>query len=424
MQMSTFRPRSADPAEDPEAVAWLRAVSQGFHQDRLTDEALGRSLQGLLDDGFTLRAVHDHDIPAPADPRRPVATFSSTDGTINAGAGRMLPARLITDVTVRPSHRRRGLLRTMMSAELAEAKAAGLPVAALTVTEGGIYRRFGFGPATFEAKIEVATDSRFALHTPPDGGGQVVLVDAAVLEEHAGEIFRRYHAQTLGSVQRFSVIPTHVSGLWDWSSREENRRVRGAIFVAESGEPEGYVAWEARRDPDEFGKITVRDLVPLTPRAYLALWDFLGHVDLIDSVRWGSAPTEDPLRFALTEPDLYRVRGLDANVWLRMLDVPAALTARAWQSTGSCVLAVEDSLDLVGGRYRIKIADGDAEVTRTDDEADAAMDAAALGSICLGGVRPSVLAAAGLIRELRPSVAASLDQLFAATGPVWGITHF
>ncbi len=96
----------------------------------------------------------------------PVATYSSFDKTLNVGGGRLLPLRMITDITVSPTHRRRGLLRTLITQDLTEAAASGLPLAALTASEGSIYGRFGFGPATRYRNLEVDTSSRFALREP------------------------------------------------------------------------------------------------------------------------------------------------------------------------------------------------------------------------------------------------------------------
>ncbi|TDT32873.1 putative acetyltransferase [Naumannella halotolerans] len=421
--MKTFRAQSADPAENPDVVRWWRAVNQGFHGERLSDDRLARMVEGSYDDDLLLRGVYDREIPEPGNPNRPVATFCSADGSLNVGGRTLLPARLITDVTVRPTHRRRGLLRTMMSAELAEARDAGLPVAALTVTEGSIYRRFGFGPATFETGVTVQTNMRFGLQVPP-AGGNVVLVDAARVQEYAADIFAVFHQRVPGSVSRFSTVPTHVSGVWDFGLGKENRRTRGAIHLSADRRPDGYVTWEADRQADQFGKITITDLVATTAQGYLELWDFLGHIDLIEEVHWRQAPVEDPLRFALNDPNLYQVTDYRANVWLRLLDVAAVLQARPWVGRGTVVIDVSDSLDLVPGRYLVEVADGSARVTRTDQPADVALDAAALASISLGAVRPSTLQKAGLINELRSGGTDNLDQLVAAPAPVWGITHF
>ncbi|MCK5930051.1 MAG: GNAT family N-acetyltransferase, partial [Nocardioides sp.] len=137
-------------ATDEETLAALHAYgdawSTAFLEGRLDEEKRKRWLAHSREDDVTFRFARPRTTVAGAS--RPVATFSSWDQEINVGGASLLPLRMITDVTVAPTHRRRGLLTKLMSEDLAEAAAEGVPVAALTVSEGSIYGRFGFGPAT------------------------------------------------------------------------------------------------------------------------------------------------------------------------------------------------------------------------------------------------------------------------------------
>src|SRR5215217_1628263 len=102
-------------------------------------------------------------------PEVPVATYATFRKDLNIGYGRQLEAWLVTAVTVRATHRRQGLLRWMMTEDLAAAKSEGLALAALTASEGSIYGRFGFGVATFERSIKVDTGPAFRLRVTPCG---------------------------------------------------------------------------------------------------------------------------------------------------------------------------------------------------------------------------------------------------------------
>src|SRR5690606_26088336 len=159
-------------------------------------------------DDATLWAVADPDNPT----GMPVATLEGFDKAINAGRAEVA-ARLITDVTVRPTHRRRGLLRRMMGAELAETHRRGVPVAALTVTEATIYGRFGFGVSTRGHRIEVDSAERFGLLSA--GSGRVQLIAPADAIDTLNEVFGRFHAATRGSVSLPAFYQDMLSGAWD-----------------------------------------------------------------------------------------------------------------------------------------------------------------------------------------------------------------
>ncbi|MDI3195048.1 GNAT family N-acetyltransferase [Pseudarthrobacter sp. AL07] len=115
-----------------------------------------------------------------------MATFGTLRKTLNIDFGKLLESQLVTAVTVRTSHRRRGLLRRMMSENLAMAKQDGLAMAALTACEGSIYGRFGHGVASFERAVKVDTTSRFQLNY--HAAGNVDIADPRVLLDLVPEV--------------------------------------------------------------------------------------------------------------------------------------------------------------------------------------------------------------------------------------------
>ena len=139
LEFLTFR---ADEQTD-RLDGWFEAQSRGFHHGRTSEEARKYFGDHLRADDVVLRGVWQEK-PALGSGAIPVATYSSFDKTLNTGRG-LQPARLITDVTVSPTHRRRGLLRAMMTEDLQDAADLGVPLAILTASEGSIYGRFGFG---------------------------------------------------------------------------------------------------------------------------------------------------------------------------------------------------------------------------------------------------------------------------------------
>jgi predicted acetyltransferase len=413
-----FSPSGADV--DPETRGWLQADAQGFHAKKFTEASLARVSEGLVTDRQTLTGAYaesrnEGSLP----PEYPVATFASFAKSLNVGGGRMLPAHLISSVTVRPTHRRRGLLRRMMTDDLAIAAADGFAVAALTASEATIYRRFGFGPAAWTRSIEVATDARFRLLTVPRGSCDQI--DPRQLTDIGPRIFARFHAGQTGSVDRHVGIWHHISGLVD-SDGEEDRSVRAAAHYNDSGGIDGYVSYKVTGDPRA---VQLLDLVAVDDNAALGLWQYLASIDLTKKVTWNQGRLDDPLAWALEDPRLLRVQAVEDWLWLRVLDPIAALQARPYISAGQLTLRIVDALGLASGVFRLSVTDAGASVTRDDAATpDLELDAWVLGSLYLGGADPLSLAAAGQLVEHSPGAVRTLRMLLAPDQPVYGITPF
>lgn len=406
-----------------ETRGWLQADAQGFHGKKFTEESLSRVSEGLVTDAQTLTGVYAKQRPDASLPAEyPVATFASFEKSINVGGGRMLAAHLISSVTVRPTHRRRGLLRRMMTDDLAAAAANGYAIAALTASEATIYRRFGFGPAAWLRSISVTTDARFRLLTVPRG--RCDWVDANELSEIGPRVFARFHAAQTGSVDRHVGIWHHVSGIAD-SDGQEDRSVRAALHYTGDGEIDGYVSYRFTGWESDKRAVKVLDLVAADDNAALGLWQYLASIDLVDTVTWGSGRLDEPLAWALDDPRLISVSGAEDWLWLRILDPIAALEARPYGSDGEVVLRVLDELGHAAGVYRVSVVAGSARVTRDDTApVDLELDAWVLGSLYLGGADPLTVAAAGQLVEHTPGAVATLRTLLAPDRPVYGITPF
>ncbi|MDQ4500940.1 GNAT family N-acetyltransferase [Sinomonas sp. ASV322] len=423
-EVRRFRP-SLPGDEGYEATReWIGAVGSGFYDKRRSDDYAAKIAASYVADGRELTGAYQREpVPAGTLPAGvPVATFGTFRKTLNAGFGVLVPAHLITAVTVRTSHRRRGLLRRLMTEDLARAKADGVPVAALTASEASIYRRFGFGVATAERRITVTTGPRFGLAVPSDR--RVEAADPAALLELAPEIFAKVHRVTPGSIDRQDRYRLAAGGQWD-DDGGEDRALRAALHFGPAGEPDGYVTYAFRGWSHEPHTMDVHDLVAATPEAYLALWEFLGSLDLVRRVSWAEAPAEDPLAWALEDSRALKADAASDMLWLRILDVPAALTARRYGVDGTLVLEVVDGLGLAGGRYRLGVADGTASVEAADgEEPELVLDVAELASMYVGGVRATTLREAGRITETTPGAVLAADRLFAVERAARCLTHF
>lgn len=417
----------ASPA-GPETTKWMQAVTAGFLGGEMAPEAMDTILACDARDGAVATGVYVDSAPAGAlDPQYPVATYGSYRKTLNTGAPELLPVHMVTAVTVRTSHRRRGLLRTMMTADLQKAKDDGLPMAALTASEATIYGRFGFGPATHHASVQVDAGPTFAFHHPAAAArGTVEVADPAVVQELEPVLFERIHAATLGSIGRQDAYRLSASGYWSHSKPERDKSVRAALHYGPDGTVDGYATYRFKGWDTTPHTVEIVDLLAATQDAYLALWSYLGSLDLVQRVIWHDAPLEDPLEWALAGKRGYNRTKVDDHLWLRILDTPAALAGRRYWSDGVVVLAVADPLGHAGGTFRIEAASGTATVTVLDPgaPADAEVGIAELSAMYLGGVTARTLAAAGRFRELAAGAADRTDALLGTPMRAHCLTNF
>lgn len=408
-----------------EAEQWVKAVAFGFHESTRTPEHVAKSLETYAADRRVLTGAYQTGDVAPGSLPSdvPVATFGTLRKSLNIGFGRMLETQLVTAVTVRTSHRRRGLLRRMMSEDLAIARREGLSMAALTASEGSIYGRFGYGVASFERTVNVDTTARFRLNHQATGAVEVA--DSKVLLDVAPEVFGRVHRVTPGSIGRQEWYRQLASGSLGRDGKEDPA-VKVALHYGPGNSVDGYVSYKFLGWDTEPHTVQVVDLVAATNDAYLELWQFLAAIDLVERVTWEEAPLDDPLAWALTDPRCIDSSDSRDMLWLRILDVAGALEARHYPVDGRLVLEVIDPLVLTGGTFALETAGGQAAVVRLEGEAepDLTLDVSALSSVYLGAVCPVTLAAAGVIREHTPGAALQARQLFAVERATHCLTHF
>src|SRR5581483_4999816 len=94
-----------------------------------------------------------------------VGTAGAFRFRLTVPGGGAVPAAGVTMVSVAATHRRRGVLTSMMRRQLADIRSWEEPLAVLTASEPAIYGRFGYGAATFQLGAEIDT-SRVELSVP------------------------------------------------------------------------------------------------------------------------------------------------------------------------------------------------------------------------------------------------------------------
>jgi predicted acetyltransferase len=329
--------------------------------------------------------------------------------------GGHVPAAGVTVAGVLPTHRRRGVLRTMMRTLLDACRQQGEPVAYLWATEDTIYGRFSFGLASFAGEIEMPRE-RSAFHVPFPASGPVRLVSPAAAEEYVAPIYERVAATTPGMFAR--------SPAW-WQNRvliDDWRRGSGGdmqcAILEDEGRPAAYALYRVNSAFNrhlQSGAVAVIEAIGESPRATGAMWRYLFDIDLIPRIRAGLLPLDHPLLLLVAEPRRLSF-SLRDGVWVRLVDVGAALSARSYRRQGSVVIEVADEFcPWNAGRWRIS-CDG---VERTDDVPALCCDVAALGSVYLGGFTWTRLACALRVQELTSGAAAAADMIFQARGAPW-----
>ncbi|MGV3732805.1 MAG: GNAT family N-acetyltransferase [Microcella sp.] len=410
-------------AGSPEAAAherWLQAYHRGFHFEALSPEQLAEYRAALAGP----RTVGVWDATA-AEAEHPIATVASwrsplSLGETAEGEARALEGWAISLVSVAATHRRRGIANALLEGELRAAHAAGLPMAMLTVSEATIYGRWGFGPAASIADLRI--DARGLRFTAPLPSGRVHRVSTPSLRAVAPELARRAAQRRGGDVPQ---RPLHWDRLLGLSTRTAARAnaLRAVRYDDERGQTQGFAVYSLAANPRDFADhtLTVEYLCAATDDALVALWHYLLDHDLVATVVAALRPIDEPLPWMLADPRAVHTTGRREHLWLRVLDAPAALTARPYAVSGSALLRVSDPLGFAAGDWMLEVgSDGAATVTAASARAAehpspgtpvVALDVAELGSLLLGGTSAETLHAAGRIAERSPGAAAQLDTL-------------
>jgi predicted acetyltransferase len=351
-----------------------------------------------------------------------VATGRNYSLELTLPGGVPIPTGAVSWISVRPTHRRRGFLRLMMEYLLDECAARGECASILTASEGGIYRRFGYGVASRVLEIELRRAEVAFQHPVTDG--RLRMVEPEEGRKLAPELFERVRATRNGAVSR----PAEWwDGEWAVPSMVKNRF---DVVYERDGRIEGYVLYGVDgtwQDGFSAKTLGVQDLVAATPDAEAALWQYLCDVDLVNTVTHWTVPPDIELPWRLRDTRQMRTTTYRDWLWVRPVDVPALLQTRRYLTSGRLVLEVRDEMRPDGdaaGRFRLEAGPDGAECARTDAAPDLVLDVAALGAISLGGLDASTMARAGTAEERTPGALRTADALFAADRAPFAFTWF
>jgi predicted acetyltransferase len=328
--------------------------------------------------------------------------------------GGAVPTAGATVIGVQPTHRRRGVMTALMRAQLEDCRVRGEAAAYLWASEGTIYGRYGYGLASRMGEMTLAKE-RTAFAQPFEPRGIFRLVDREEAAQTFPPLYEQMFTQRPGMFSR--------SAEW-WETRRLAQSSWGPptpkrlVLLELDGEPAGYAIYNVQQDwahGSSSGKVTIVEAVAPAPEATRELWRWLLDFDWTSNFVAGLLPLDHPLFLLLAEPRRMEFEVND-GVWLRLIDVEAALAARSYGADAQVVVELTDAfLPENAGRWRI----GARGAERTNPSAELALDVTGLASVYLGGFSFADLVGAARATELAPGSCARADALFRTAVQPW-----
>jgi predicted acetyltransferase len=304
----------------------------------------------------------------------------------------------------------------MMTAQLEDVRDRGEAIAALWASEDTIYGRYGYGPASqrVDAKMEkVWIDLRPGL---PAREGEVRLVDKDEASRVIPRLYEQIRRRTTGFISR--------SPDW-WQTRffedpEWRRNGAGPMnraLLELDGRPAGYALYRVYQYPTEWKRsLRVLEAMAVDPRAMREIFRFLLGVDWMDEIELRMLPVDHPIWHFVSRPRFLGTKLTD-GLWLRPVDVGAALSSRSYAVDGRVTLEIVSDPLFADNVGTWTVADGVAK--RSSRRPDVRLDVQALGSVYLGGFSFAELARGERVEEAARGGLARADAMFRTAAAPW-----
>jgi len=407
------------PIEEDEFDSFLTVDEHAFHGSPLSEG--DRHL--VLD-----RFEFDRTLAA-FDGTMPVGVTMCFSFQLSVPGQEVLPAAGVTFVAVLPTHRRRGVLSSMMRRQLADVRERGEPLAILWASESVIYPRYGYGRASWYLSLTLQRgEGTLASTAPATGGLRLRLATPEAALPELAKIYDAVLSSRPGFFGRNDAWWRRV--IHDPEERREGASPLRCLLAEDGSGPRGYALYSGVDHWAAFlpeNVLTVRELMAVDPAASAALWADLLSRDLTSEFRIRGRPVDDPLLYQLADPRRARPQ-LNDGLWVRIVDLPGALTGRRYSCPVDVVIEVRDEiLSSNTGRWRLATEGGrngggaglTASCVPATSAADLALDVTQLGAAYLGGTRLSALAGAGLVTELRPGAVRQLSAAMSWDPAPW-----
>ena len=330
--------------------------------------------------------------------------------------GAVVPTAGVTVVGTFPTHRRRGVLRAMMRAQLDDVHARGEPLALLWASEDTIYGRFGYGMASQCAEVSIPREhSAFARPFEREGTVRFVDSDEALkVFPRVWDAVRRKTPGMLGRTRNW----WEYRILFEVPGGGDGAGPKRLVVLERGGRPEGYAIYRHKpkwTDGISDSELQVVEAVALDGRPTAEIWRYLLDIDWAARTTASLLPVDHPLWWLLATPRNMRPRVGD-GLWVRLVDVGEALSARGYAGDGAVVFdVIDDFCPWNAGRWRLS----GGRAKRTTAAPQLRLDVNALGCAYLGGFTFSGLVRGGRAEELRRGAAVRADAMFAAERAPW-----
>ncbi len=395
------------PVSEDRAADFLRTMGAAFGFD-IEDEDRVRRFSDVFEWDRSRGAFEGDQIVG-------TAGAFSLDLTVPGGT---LPCAGTTVISVLPTHRRRGILRSMMDSHLDDVRQREEPIAGLWASDSAIYGRFGYGSAAQSVEVEVSREhGNFHRLAPP--AAPIRLVSAQEARRLLPPFYDRFRLTTPGFYGR--------SEQW-WDLRrfrddpgDRNGATAYRYAVTETdGELTGYVQYRYKENWDEGhgeGEVRVRELLGTDPSSWAGLWRFILNHDLTAKIVAPERSPRDPL-FEMLEGRRRARQKLEDSIWIRIMDVEKALEGRSYSARADVVVEIHDPLDASTSVWHLDLTPEGSVVSPSKEAPDVAMDLEDLGACFLGWSRFTDLARAGRLTGEDGHLLA-LDHAFSWSPVPW-----
>ena len=341
-----------------------------------------------------------------------VGTAITRTSSISTPGGRAVLG-FVDDVSVLPTHRRRGIMTRIMRSQLDQMRERGEPLAALTSSESLIYERFGYGIATWAHWWKI--DRRHtAMKLPPSAGGQLSFISPDTARDEWPKLQDRVQRRRPGMIH-------YSNGYWRAALYDAEEQRRGAseffhVAYMRDGRVSGLCAYRRQERA-----ILVMFLMGEDDEVEAELWRYCFGIDLISEIQGFIRPTDDPLPWRLEDPRRLE-RSLTDHFWLRLVDVRAALESRSYSESGSITFRVRDKFcEWNDGVYTLEAGPGGAKCVQSQMTPQIEMSVSDLASAYLGGVSLLTMARAGRVEENERGSLETACRMFRTERAPWSL---
>lgn len=412
----TLQPEDAARVVELENHVWFE-IMPGLSPQEIVSQLDWSRTRAVERTGATPLGASPSDLPRLAGMYSAWGMAVSAPGV--AGGVARVPMSGLTWVGVHQDERRRGVLRAMMRDHLHGVHERGVePIATLHASEPGIYGRFGYGLASHHHSLSLGRGTELtAPEAVATAAAEVRTHQVPIDTDEASRVLHQVHLRaaehTVGAITRGD----DTSRTWwqDFPTVRRDKEPWQVIFAERDGEATGWALfrrnskWSDAGSPE--GEIFVADMGAVDAATLLALAKRLVDFDLTAKVKILGRPGDDPLLLWAGHP-----RGALADtgdsLWVRLVDLPAALTARGYCGAVDVTVEVRDEVcPWNQGTWRVRTgSDGAPEVQATDSSPDLSLDVRVLGAAYLGGITIAAMARAGHVVQHSAGAVSALSR--------------